>query len=67
MVADFTVISVRIDRLVLVEARDGAHRLLLHVLCLDLSVLWVVLMAIDDDRRHSIVLMVMSHVDVRSC
>lgn len=64
---DLAVISIWIDRLVLVEARDGTHRLLLHVLCLELSVLGVVLMAIDDDRRHSIVLMIMSHVDIRSC
>lgn len=66
MFADLAVVSVRVDCLVLVEARDGPHLLLHRVLCLELRVLgMVVLMAVDDDRWRSVVLVVVANVDVR--
>lgn len=66
MFADLSVVSVRVDRLILVEARNWSHLLLHHVLCLDLRVLrMVVLMAINDYRRSSIVLLIMSDVNIR--
>jgi hypothetical protein len=61
------VVPVRVDRLVLVEARDRSHLLLHQVLRLHLRVLgMVILMAVDDDRRRSIVLVVVTNIDVRS-
>lgn len=64
--ANLAVVTVGIYGLVLVEAGDRAHgMLLLHGdLRLQLSVLGVILMAVDDDRGRSVVLMVLSHVDV---
>lgn len=67
VISDLSVVSVRVDRLVLVEARDGSHWLLLHgELWLKLSVLWMIFMAIDDNWRHPAVLMIVSHINVRS-
>lgn len=69
VLANLAVVSIRIDRLVFVEARNRSHRLRLHrVLRLrKVRVLrMMVFMAIHDDGWHSIVLMIMAHVDVWS-
>lgn len=67
MFADLSVISVGVDCLVFIEGRDRTHLLLQHVLLsLKLLVLRVViLMAIDNDRWRSVVLVIVADVDVR--
>lgn len=64
VLSDFPIISVRIDCFVFVKARSRSYVLmLLH------DVLWLmlrmILMAIDDDWRCSVILMIVPHVDIR--
>lgn len=64
--AELAVVTVGVDGLVLVEAGDRTHgMLLLHGdLRLQLGVLGVILMAVDDDWGRSVVSHVLSNVDV---
>lgn len=66
MFANLPVVAIWIDRLVFVKARGGSYVLLLlhRMLRMQLRVLWMIFMAIDNDRRRSAVLMIVTHVDI---